>query len=135
MNNNFNFSDISDKNISDAEETTNNSFGDKETKEMLFLYNSALCNIKDNLEAFKKSQSGVNDSVKQEKKNFKNEIKNLKNQLIGILAVKQVYDSKLEKIENEIQHEHEERKQNVIIHNPEILNDYVRKFNFFKFIA
>ena len=45
MNRNFNFTDYSENDRSNAEETTNNSVCDKETKELLFSYNSAICNI------------------------------------------------------------------------------------------
>jgi len=39
----FNFSEFTINQISDTDKTANSSFGDKETKELLYLYNSALC--------------------------------------------------------------------------------------------
>ncbi len=45
----FNLSDMVHKTTSDAEETTNNSFGPKESKEMLSFYNTALGNSSYNL--------------------------------------------------------------------------------------
>lgn len=41
--NNYNLSELSDSFHSDADETANNSFRDKETKELIYAYNNALC--------------------------------------------------------------------------------------------
>lgn len=125
--NGFNYSDLSQKTISDAEETTNNSFGDKETKELLYLYNNALFKIKEGVESFKKSQGATNEQIKSENKHFKHEIKNLKGQMINLIAVKQVYDGKANNIENEINQEKEIRKDsNCLVHNPGLVDEYVK---------
>lgn len=42
QNRNYNY-DYSEANISASQETANNSFGDKETKEVLYSLNNALC--------------------------------------------------------------------------------------------
>ena len=43
MNRNFNLTDYSVNDRSNAEETTNNSICDKETKELLFAFKSSIC--------------------------------------------------------------------------------------------
>ncbi len=47
MNNrNYNYTEILENNKSDSQETTNNSFGDKEAKELLYYYNDMLSKVK-----------------------------------------------------------------------------------------
>lgn len=134
MNRNYNLSELSDytyNNISE-EETTNNSFGDKETKELLFVYNNALCKVKDNIEHFKKNQNIMNEGIKQEKIGFKSEIKNFKNQIENLEIYKQSYDRKMDLISKDITIEKEYRNNNGVtfIHNPELSDEYVKIFFF-----
>ena len=135
MNRNFNFSETDPR--SDAEETANNSFGDKETKELLFSYNLAICNkfwvilvqIRDSIEAFKKSQGSSNDTTKQERRLFKKELKLIKNQMSHLSVYKDSHDRKMDHIDKEISKEKEVRSANPssLLHNPNILGEYVRK--------